>query len=76
VTIAAPEATPHPAPGSVAVECKQCHRVGIVRDGQNVHDALICDCCPQKHNHGEAASQPGAAPCRPVTVHAWTGVKP
>lgn len=58
------------------VECNQCHAATVVFDGGNVHDALKCACCPEDHNHGEAASAEGAVPCRPVTVYAQAVVKP
>lgn len=59
---------PEAVPGHI-VECDSCHAIAIVADGSDVHAALRCGCCPEDHNHGEAARATGT-PCRPVHVHA------
>ena len=58
-----------PAAAGHLVECKQCHRTTIVAEGQNVHDALDCPCCPGTHVH---ADENGVTrnPCRNVIIHA------
>lgn len=56
------------------VQCKNpdCTAVAtITAHDVDVHgalDAAGCRCCPQDHHHGQAAGQPGAVPCRPVSI--------
>jgi hypothetical protein len=49
-----------------------CTAVAVItEDDVDVHtalDAAGCKCCPQDHHHGQAANEPGAVPCRPVTI--------
>jgi len=55
------------------VQCKNkdCTAVAtITAHDVDIHaalDAAGCECCPQDHHHGQAASATGT-PCRPVTV--------
>lgn len=60
-----------PATGHL-VECSQCHKTEVVMDGQNVHDALDCPCCPSStHTHAdENGATPEGTSCRSVIVHA------
>ena len=39
------------------VTCKQCMAAAYVTDGQDVHEALECPCCPGEHHHGQAAGE-------------------
>lgn len=48
------------------VECANCHVTTTVAEGRDVHDALICRCCP---DHSSEHVQAGLA-CRPVIIHA------
>jgi hypothetical protein len=43
----------------VQVICKTCMTTALVADGQDVHVALECACCPGDHHHGQEA---GACP--------------
>jgi len=47
------------------VECNACHRKTVVTNGEHIHDALKCGCCP---DHSSVHSDAGQD-CRPVTVH-------
>lgn len=52
------------------VQCSGCGKWAVISSG-DVHeavDAAGCSCCPQDHHHGNAANEPGAQPCRPVTI--------
>jgi hypothetical protein len=55
------------------IECKQCHKTAVVTDGQHIHDALQCKCCPDHssaHTVNAPSAEEGGVPCRPVTVWA------
>jgi hypothetical protein len=58
------------------VQCSQCGKTAIVTEGENVHDALDCKCCPSStHTH---ADENGATqnPCRSVHISANAVVVP
>ena len=38
------------------VVCKQCGASGITEDGGNLQAAVNCTCCPEAHDHDEAAN--------------------
>jgi hypothetical protein len=42
--------------------------MAVMLDGQRAHDVLKCRCCPEDHDHAEAANASGTH-CRPVTLH-------
>lgn len=54
------------------VECVNCHATAPVPDGQHIHDALVCTCCP---DHDHTHTDQGIA-CRPVIVHGYASVVP
>jgi hypothetical protein len=47
------------------VECDTCHKKTVITNGEHIHDALRCGCCP---GHSSAHSDAGQS-CRTVTVH-------
>ena len=47
------------------IVCKGCGASVILYGDEDPHAALVCDCCPEDHNHGVAAATTGE-PCRPV----------
>ena len=49
------------------IQCNQCGASATVPDGSDPDTALSCDCCPQPHHHGQAATESGE-PCRPITI--------
>jgi hypothetical protein len=49
------------------IQCNQCGRSVVTTDGSDPDSALLCDCCPEDHHHGEAANATGTA-CRPITI--------
>lgn len=59
---------PAPPANGHLVECITCHALAVAADGQGAQAALSCRCCPEDHDHAEAANASGT-PCRPVTVH-------
>lgn len=51
------------------VRCKQCGKTGLTLDGQNVHDALDCPCCPSStHTHAGPDQETAVPVCRNVDV--------
>lgn len=51
------------------VRCKQCGKEGVALEGQNVHDALDCPCCPSStHTHAGPDQQTVIPVCRNVDV--------
>jgi len=55
----------------VTCKNKDCTAVATITEHDvDVHtalDAAGCNCCPQDHHHGQAASETGS-PCRPVSI--------
>lgn len=50
------------------VECNNCHKRTVVTEGENVHDALDCTCCPSStHTHADENGMT-QNPCRSVTI--------
>jgi hypothetical protein len=43
------------------VECNQCHASAYTENGEAPDAALTCKCCPEPHDHAQAANEcPGA----------------
>lgn len=50
------------------VTCDKCGARTFVADGQNVHDALNCACCPADHKHGDETGKTVRKTCRTITL--------
>jgi len=53
------------------IVCKSCDARVTIYDDRDPHEALVCGCCPEDHNHRVATETTGI-PCRPVT-HIYIG---
>jgi hypothetical protein len=53
------------------ITCDGCGRSVTLYGTEDPHAALVCDCCPEDHHHGQATATTGI-PCRPVT-HRYEG---
>lgn len=53
------------------IVCKNCGASVILHGDEDPHAALVCECCPEDHHHGQATIDTGV-PCRPVT-HIYLG---
>ena len=57
--------------------CKNCGKTGLVLDGQNMHDALDCPCCPSStHTHAGPDQMTVGDVCRNVDFFANAVVVP
>jgi hypothetical protein len=66
-----------PAIAGHLVQCNQCGAQTVVLDGQNVHDALDCPCCPTAtHTHAGPDQETATPACRNVTVLGNAAVDP
>jgi hypothetical protein len=54
---------------SYKIECDGCSAAVVVETATDPDSSLGCDCCPEDHHHGQAASESGT-PCRPITITA------
>lgn len=58
------------------VTCDRCGARTVAVDGQNIHDALNCECCGADHKHGDETGMTVTPTCRSVTVTGNAAVVP